>query len=66
VEKMLERFAQCQTHPRRGEMIRGIAAEEWFVDEIMQVYLVITLTNLDDIRKIGDIQGTKKDDQQAL
>jgi hypothetical protein len=32
--------------PRRGEMVRGIAAEEQFVYEIMWSCLVITLTNL--------------------
>jgi hypothetical protein len=41
-------------------MILGIATEEQFVYEIMLVCLGITLTNLDELRKIGDIQGTKE------
>jgi hypothetical protein len=41
-------------------MIRGIAAEEKFNYEIMVVCLVITLTGLDELRKIMGIQGTKE------
>ena len=40
--------------------IRGIAAEERFLYEIMWLRLVIALTTLDELRKIGDIQGTKE------
>jgi hypothetical protein len=41
-------------------MIRGIAAEEWFIYEIMRLYPVITLTNLDGLRKIRSIQKQKE------
>jgi hypothetical protein len=41
-------------------MIRGIAAEERFIYEIMRLCLVITLTRLDELRKIRVIQGTKE------
>jgi hypothetical protein len=41
-------------------MIRGIATEEWFLDEIMWLCLVITLTILDELRKIRGIHGTKE------
>jgi hypothetical protein len=41
-------------------MIQGIAVEEWFLYEIMWLSLVITLTNLDDLPKIRDIQNKKK------
>jgi hypothetical protein len=54
------KVAQCQTYQRRGGMIRGIAAEERFVYEIMQLCLVITLTNLDDLLKIRGIQKQKE------
>jgi hypothetical protein len=45
---------------RRGNLIRGIAAEERFIYEIRLVCLVMTLTSLDELRKIGGIQGTKE------
>jgi hypothetical protein len=35
--------------------IRGIAASEKFIDEITQLCLVITLTSLDDLRKMRSI-----------
>jgi hypothetical protein len=54
------KVAQCQTHQRRGNMIRGIAAEERFAYEIMRSCLVITLTSLDELRKIRGIQDTKE------
>ena len=41
-------------------MIRGIAAEEWFIYEITQLCLVITLTSLQKLRKIRGIQTTKE------
>jgi hypothetical protein len=41
-------------------MIRGIAAEGLFVYEIMWLCLVIALTNLDELRKIGGIQKQKE------
>jgi hypothetical protein len=48
-------------------MIRGITAEEGFLDEIMSVCLVITLTSLNDPLKIGGRSTHKrKDDQRAL
>jgi hypothetical protein len=46
------KVAQCQTHQRRGHLIRGIAASERFIYEIMLLCLVITLTSLDEVRKI--------------
>jgi hypothetical protein len=49
-----------QTHSRRGNRFRGIAANEWFLYEIMWLCLVIPLTTLDELRKIRDIQGTKE------
>jgi hypothetical protein len=52
---------------RQAEMIRGIAAEKRFLYEIMLLCPVITLTSLDELRKIRGIQTHKrKDDQQAL
>jgi hypothetical protein len=45
---------------KRGRLIRGIAAEERFVDEIILVCLVITLTSLQKLLKIRSIQGTKE------
>jgi hypothetical protein len=36
-------------------MLRGIAAEEGFLYEIMLGGLVLTLTNLDELRKIRGI-----------
>jgi hypothetical protein len=48
-------------------MIRGIAASEKFIYEIMVVCLVITLTSLQKLRKIRGIQTHKrKDGQRAL
>jgi hypothetical protein len=47
-------------------MIRGIATEEQFLYEIMWLYLVITLTNLDELRKIRGIQGTKVQKKRRL
>jgi hypothetical protein len=41
VRKAYDKVTQSQTHPRRGHMIRVIAAEEWFVDEIMWLCLVM-------------------------
>ena len=41
-------------------MIRGIAIEESFLYEIMWLCQVITLTRLQKLRKIEDIQGTKE------
>ncbi len=41
-------------------MIRGIAAEELFIYEIMWLCLVIALTSLQKLRKIRGIQGTKE------
>ena len=41
-------------------MVRGIAASGRFIYEIMLLCLVITLTNLDDLHKIRDIQTTKE------
>jgi hypothetical protein len=41
-------------------MIRGIDAEEQFIYEILLVCLVITLTNLDEVRRIRGIQKQKK------
>jgi phage replication O-like protein O len=41
-------------------MIRGIATEEQFVYEIILLCLVIPLTSLDALRKIGGIQQTKE------
>jgi hypothetical protein len=52
------KVAQCQA--RREHLIRGIAATEWFLYEIMLVCLIITLTSLDEPLKIGDIPKTKK------
>jgi hypothetical protein len=54
------KVAQYQTNQERGGMIRGIAAEEEFLYEIMLRGLVLTLTNLDDLLKIRDIQNKKK------
>jgi hypothetical protein len=45
---------------RRGGMVRGIAAEERFLYEIMLGGLVLTLTNLDEMRKIRGIPKQKK------
>jgi hypothetical protein len=45
---------------RRGHLIQGIAAEERFVYEIMWLCLEIPLTDLDELRKIKGIQGTKE------
>jgi hypothetical protein len=58
VEDTVERSPNASQ--RRGGMIRGIAAEERFVYEIMQLCLVITLTNLDDLLKIRRIQKQKE------
>ena len=44
----------------KEHLIRGIAAEERFLYEIMWLSLVITLTILDELGKIGDIQATKE------
>jgi hypothetical protein len=41
-------------------MIRGIAAWEGFIYEIMVLCLVIPLTSLQKLRKIRDIQKQKK------
>jgi hypothetical protein len=53
------KVAQSDTFEKR-KPFRGIAAEEWFLYEIMWLSLVITLTNLDDLLKIRDIQNKKK------
>jgi hypothetical protein len=37
VWRRCRRVAQCQTHPRRGCLIRGIAAEKRFNYEIMRI-----------------------------
>jgi hypothetical protein len=60
VVKTVGKVAQCQTHSRRGHLIRGIAAEERFVDEITLLCLLIALTNLHQLRNIKGIQGTKE------
>jgi hypothetical protein len=44
---------------KRG-MIRGIAASEKFLYEIVQLCLVMTLTSLHQLRKIRDIQKQKE------
>jgi hypothetical protein len=54
------KVSQCQTHPRRGDMIRGTATEERFIYEIMWLCLAMTLTSLQQLRKIRGIQGTKE------
>ena len=41
-------------------MIRGTSTEERFVDEITQLCLAITLTNLHQLRKIRGIQKQKE------
>ena len=41
-------------------MIRGIAASEPFVYDIVLLCLVITLTSLDELRKIRGIQKQKE------
>jgi hypothetical protein len=41
-------------------MIRGIATKESLLYETMWLSLVITLTNLDDLRKIRGIRTQKK------
>jgi hypothetical protein len=41
-------------------MTRGIAASEEFVYEITRLYSGITLTPLDNLRKIRDIQKQKE------
>jgi hypothetical protein len=50
---------------KRGYMIREIAAEEQCVYEIF-LCPPMTLTNLDDLRKIGDIQKTKRKAAEPL
>ena len=60
VVKTVGKVAQCQTHPRRGHLIRGIVTEERFIDEITWLCPVIPLTSLDELRKIRGIQGTKE------
>jgi hypothetical protein len=47
-------------------MVLGIAASGRFIDEIMWLSLVITLTNLDDLLKIRDIQDTKEKTASVL
>jgi hypothetical protein len=60
VEKTLGKVIQCQTHLRRGYLIRGITIEEGFLYEIMQLCLVITLTSSYKLRKIRGIQKQKE------
>ena len=55
-----------QTHSRRGNRFRGIAANEWFLYEIMWLCLVIPLTTLDELRKIRGIQQTKRKAAEPL
>jgi hypothetical protein len=56
-----------QTHSRRGNHFRGIAANEWFLYEIMWLCLVLALTRLHDPLNIGGRSTHKrKDDQHAL
>src|ERR671915_1125478 len=43
-----------------GDMIRGIAALEKFIYEIMLLCLVMTLTSLHELRKIRGIQKQKE------
>jgi hypothetical protein len=45
---------------RREDMIRGIAAEERFVYEIMWLCLEIPLTSLHQLHKIRGIQKQKE------
>jgi hypothetical protein len=47
-------------------MIRGISTSGRFIYEIMLLCLVITLTNLDDLLKIRDIQDTKEKTASVL
>jgi hypothetical protein len=54
------KVAQCQTHQRRGGTIRGIAADGQFVYEIMLLCLVLTLTTLQKLRKMGASKSTKE------
>jgi hypothetical protein len=44
----------------KRDMIRRIATEERFVYEIMLACLVITLTSLQQLRKIGAFKNKKK------
>jgi hypothetical protein len=63
-EKVLESLDQ--TYPRRGSLIRGIAVEEQFIYEIISLCLGNTLTDLDEVRKIRGIQGTKEKTTSGL
>jgi hypothetical protein len=47
-------------------MIRGIAAEEGFLHEIMLGGLVLTLTSLDELRKIRGVQRPKEKTTSVL
>jgi hypothetical protein len=44
----------------KGHLLQEMAVEERYVYEIIWLCLVITLTNLDEVRKIRGIQGTKE------
>jgi hypothetical protein len=45
---------------RKEYLARGIAKEREFIYEIMRLCLVITLTSLNELRKMRSIQGTKE------
>jgi hypothetical protein len=59
VEELVERYLMSDSSKERRND-PGIATEEWFLDEIMSLCLVITLTILDELRKIRGIHGTKE------
>jgi hypothetical protein len=61
------KVAKCQTCLRRGHPFRGIAASERLIYEVILLCLVLTLTSLDELRKIsGRSTHKRKDDQRAL
>jgi hypothetical protein len=51
---------------KKRHLVRGIAAEERFIYEIMWLCLVLTLTCLDEVRKMRSIQGIKEKTASTL
>jgi hypothetical protein len=61
------KVAKCQTCLRRGHPFRGIAASERLIYEVILLCLVLTLTSLDELRKMSGRSTHKiKDGQRAL